>query len=128
MHGILSLIECRKMVSNIRNAFNVSIESGKLFYLPYSVTQDYIEVFQKNADRLGSLPPALSAKVAEIYVHIKGIVEDLKMLDSGTLHKWDPEFSKSFLANLVDAVERVKKMAEELIPLLQKESRCTIWN
>ena len=115
------------MTSILKKCFEVSSQSGKLQYLSFSISNNYFEVFQKNVDRIGSLPPPLAADVAEIYVYMKGAVEDLNTLHSGTVLGWDFNIGLAFLSNVILTLETTEKKGRALIPRLQQEALRTIW-
>jgi hypothetical protein len=127
LKGILSLVEHRKIAFILRKSCEVSLETRKLSYLAFSIRQNYFEVFEKNVHRIGCLPPSVAADVAEVYVYMKGVVEDLKTMYEGAPLAWDFDLGYMFLAGALQTVEIVEAKGRALIPKLEREASRTIW-
>ena len=127
LKGILSLVEHRKIASILRKSCEDSLEARKLKYLSFSIRQNYFEVFEKNVQRIGCLPPSVAADVSEIYIYMKGVVEDLKTMEEGSPLAWDFELGYMFLASALQTIEIAEAKGRALIPKLEREASRTIW-
>jgi hypothetical protein len=127
LKGILSLVEHRNIASILRKSCEASLEAQKLKYLSFKIRQNYFEVFEKNVERIGCLPPSVVADVTEVYVYLKGALEDLKTLDEGSPLGWDFQIGFTFLAGALQTIETVEVKGRALIPKLEREASRTIW-
>lgn len=127
LKGILSLLEHLKIAEILRKNCKASLETQKLHYASFSIRENYFAVFEKNVERIGSLPASVAADVSEVYVYMKGVVEDLKTLHEGSPLGWDFEIGYMFLQGAVQTLEIAQEKARALIPKLEREVSRTIW-
>ncbi|KVN62676.1 hypothetical protein WT13_14340 [Burkholderia anthina] len=53
-------------------------ESGKDFFVPTArAKRNYVELYNKNVDRIGLLHPELAEKIPTFYTYVNSLIEDL---------------------------------------------------
>src|SRR5690242_13675343 len=69
--ALISKVEQRGYISALKSA------AAKKRFLAIEARQNYFEVYEKNCDRLGMLPPQLTYEIAKFYIFAKAFVDDV---------------------------------------------------
>jgi hypothetical protein len=85
-------------------------------------TQNYFVIFDRNANKIGHLPPNLAREVAEFYLRSKGVIEDFKLLRYRTPDQCEFASAIAVLEELTSLLGELVERAEILVPRLQAEA------
>ncbi|WP_186124279.1 hypothetical protein [Burkholderia gladioli] len=113
--ALLSIIEERKYVEFIDLTISHT-KPGEDFNMPMlRAKRNYIELYNKNVDRIGSLTPSLSEKIPTFYTYLNSLLEDLDGMAEG-LHNAYPAAEKlRLLVEFRDLLGKTIDLGKEIV-------------
>lgn len=118
----IHISEETKSVETFR-AFHAKLKSGVNITLPsglYTAPPEYGPIFEKQIDKLGLLPPPVSARVVEFYGYLIGARTSIRNLVNGAFdgRPDETQMKAAFVQTGLSSWDRATKLADTLIPEL----------
>lgn len=125
--AILSIIEERQYATIIDQHIALA-NSGGDFDLPTArAKRNYVELYNKNVDRIGLLHEALAEKIPKFYTYVNSLIEDLDLiLEKGTTHMSRDEKLRA-LKEFKAILDKTTNLGNEIISLVDKKYRDRCW-
>lgn len=113
--AILSIIEARGYVAHI-DATMSGINPGDDFAIPLiRAKRNYIELYNKNVDRIGMMTPFLSENIPVFYTYLNSLLEDLDGIADGLLNGQPPQIKYNLLVEFRQLLGKTLDLGSEII-------------
>lgn len=117
IQAIVSVLKLRKYKDAIIGYIEAIHETGEADYFTVDINQDYLTIFEKNADKIGFLGADLAAKISKFYIMTRSLLEDAISLQHGWLSKADADQLLHTYDGMIQLIDQLENEAQEIARL-----------
>ncbi|KVA04708.1 hypothetical protein WI41_21760 [Burkholderia latens] len=119
--AILSIVEERQYVKLIDETV-ANANAGKPFGFPkVRVRRNYVELYNKNVERIGILHPLLAEKIPVFYTYVNSLLEDLESANEGDLHDLTAPVVLQLLLEFKTLLAKTLGLGSEIIAIIDSK-------
>ncbi|KVM87627.1 hypothetical protein WT06_22020 [Burkholderia anthina] len=119
--AILSIVEERQYVKLIDETV-ATANSGKPFGFPIvRARRNYVELYNKNVERIGILHPLLAEKIPVFYTYVNSLLEDLESAAEGDLGGLTAPLMLKLLLEFQTLLAKTLELGSEIIAIIDSK-------
>ncbi|ALP62844.1 hypothetical protein [Paraburkholderia caribensis] len=128
INAILVIVEERKYVNLINQAVQAGCAGHPLTAMKISAKRNYVELYNKNVDKLGLLHVAVAQRIPVFYTCVNSLLEDIDAMFAGNFDDLTQPELLAFYEGFQDLLFKTLRLGDELIGLIsEKYPPSTFW-
>jgi|GEM_PF-5285108 len=128
INALLVIVEERKYVRLISEAVQAGRAGHPLTTMKVSAKRNYVELYNKNVDKLGLLHAAVAQRIPVFYTCVNSLLEDMDAMYAGAFEDLTQTELLAFYERFQDLLFKTLRLGDELIGLIaEKYPPSTIW-
>jgi len=128
INAILVIVEERKYVKLITELVQAGRAGQPLTTVKVSAKRNYVELYNKNVDKLGLLHAAVAHRIPVFYTCVNSLLEDIDAMYEGGFDNLTQTELLAFYEGFQDLLFKTLRLGDELIGLIaEKYPPSTLW-